>query len=270
MVQQDDFEFEPEFSDYADFDPLSEDDAAEEIRAVASEFAAQQAEAATPEATPEERIESLFTRMGMQSRTLLALLAFCETPQLSSAVADKVEELKRFRTSVYTATDYCAMLEEAGALQRTLEDGTLWGSIRQEPERIVQDGTEYLKPRPMPPLHWMSTEAGMARVVADNPFERVRLMLAEEGQERYLPVYKAILNLCGGEGVALSKLTDALNKHPLLQNPHLYVQFFIERLEQTGGLEWRNAWVTTADGSRILDEILADVEDATATAPKED
>lgn len=255
-----------EFDD--EFDPLEdveeEDDSEDADLPPASNAPVQQPAPAADERTPEERTQHLLEAMAPRRKVLLGILAFCEEPQLVDDVNAKVDELQAHNFSVYTAADLCSLLERAGALEHVTDEGDLLEDAEeQEPEVVEVDGVEYLEVKKSAPTRWATTAAGMAAVEADRPLDRLNDLFASD--EKYLTIYKRVLNLCNAEGGSTIKtLGDAVDKDPLVQKPRLYVAHFVDKLEKCDALEWVDRWVTTEVGKTGL-EILKDVEDAPTT-----
>ena len=86
---------------------------------------------------------------------------------------------------------------------------------------------------------------------AQNP-EDDRIRFLEEGQ-RYLPVYKVVLEACASEGGATKKDIDALvDHHPLCAEPRRYSGFFVKGLEGIDAIAFDTTWKTTEIGRELL------------------
>ena len=205
----------------------------------------------------EERTAALLKQMTGRRKVLLALLAFCKTPEPVAKTEAYVEDLQSTNHSVYSAASLCALLEDAGALVRETENGVVFNEDNEEPtpQTVVIDGVEYLEPRPAPELFWHTTKAGLNACAADDDSARLRTLLAKPAEQIYLPIYERVLTLCAQEGGAATRvLADAVDKDPLVQEPRLFVQRFVERLEQCDALVWSgSSWNITPTGEAALE-----------------
>ncbi|MDR1712737.1 MAG: hypothetical protein LBR39_01055 [Coriobacteriales bacterium] len=251
------------------FDPLqdtdSEEDEDEDVAVIG--LVSTQAEADALRYRPEkvddrpaaERIASLMEAMAPRRKVLLGILDFCLEPQTVPDVGAKVDELQENNYSVYTAANFCALLEKAGAIQRVTEEGEDFANIKVEPKVVEVDGVEYLEPGQPPEAFWLTTEAGREALEADKPLERLQQLLATD--TLYLPIYKKILLLCAQEGgQSVKQLGDVIDGLELVQKPRMYAQRFLDRLEKCDAVIWRKKWQTTEVGQQGL-EMLDDVED---------
>ncbi len=262
-----DFSFE---SDLDEFDPLQddaedteEDDDFGESLPASANTAAQTEESPAVEQAPEkpaeERTAELLKSMNSQRKTLMGILSFCLERQTVADVNEKIEELKKYNYSVYSAANLCSLLERAGAIERITAEGQDAEDIETEPRIVVVDGVEYLEAADAPETYWETTDAGKAALDADKPLERLHELLDTDGA--YGVIYKRVLTMCAQEGGATTKsLGDAIDKDPMVQKPRYYATRFVDRLEKCDALEWRGAWYTTEIGNTAL-ELLADVED---------
>ena len=249
-----------------EFDPLedsllnSEDEDEEEVVAVIgnpSLLPVERPVGVEPKADPRtdaEKIVDLFNAMAPRRKVLLGILEFCVEKQTVSAVEAKVDKMQENNFSVYTAANYSSLLEQAGALHRVTEDGVDYTDVKVEPIVVEENGVEYIKPGKPPESFWMTTEEGCKYLEADNPAERLRELLANEPQ--YCPIYKRVLLLCSAEkGKTTKELGDAVDDDPIVQEPRMYVQRFIDRLEKCDALIWEKTWKTTDVGLLGIKEL---------------
>ncbi len=97
----------------------------------------------------------------------------------------------------------------------------------------------------------MRTQAGSDALTADDPAARLASVIAEE--ERYIPIYQKIIELCSAEqGASITQLGDAVDNSPLLKNPRYYVQRFVNKLEECDALAWNDAWFATKTGMDFI------------------
>ena len=214
--------------------------------------------APTPEHDPRpaaERIAELFDEMPARRKTLLAILAYCMQQQPVGDVTAYIGELKQRDHSVYSANDFCKLLQRAGALERVDADGELYQEVDLQPKTVVVDGVEYLEPDTPPPAFWHTTAAGAQCVAQDDPAARIRQTLDEELQ--YLPIYQQILEMCSQEGGASAReMAKQIDQDPLLKNPRYYSSRFVERLNIAGALQWEGkTWHVTDAGLETLAQL---------------
>ena len=213
---------------------------------------------AVPEPAPveeepaSERIAKLFERLNSRRRVLASIMRFCESPRSAAEVDENVVELQEHDYSVYTGANYAALLEEAGALMKTDENGV---SFKESPERppqvVVIDGVEFLKPGPWREAFWLSTDAAREYLAADDPLSRFKDLLARDA--KYLDIYLRILDAADSDGgVTTPQLNDLVDDDPLVQNPRYYTAHFTDLLERCEAMRWEGAWVITDIGRMLL------------------
>ncbi len=210
----------------------------------------------------QERIALLFDHMRPFRKTLKNILAATVSPIPNAELVDKIASWQMDNRSVYSSSNLCMMLVRAGALRRLTSDGQDYESVEKnaEPERVVIDGVEYLKPATMPVLYWAASPEGVAVVNADAPSDRLRRLFEDESV--YRKIYRIVLEEAMKEYGATQKVLGKLiNGDPLVQKPRMYAMRFVDRLDEAGAVEWRNgAWHATATGLGGL-SILVELSD---------
>ena len=204
-----------------------------------------------------ERIIELFEGMQARRKTLMAIITHCEEAKPVFDVVDYIGVLKEHDHSVYSANDFCSLLERAGAIERVGEDGSLYEDVELEPKVVVEDGVEYLEPNTPPPAFWRATSDGLAFAKADSPTAHIQKIFEEESL--YLPIYKQILTLCAREdGASAREMAKLIDNDPLLKSPRYYSSRFVEKLNLAGALEWGDkVWNITEAGLEALDTLSA-------------
>ena len=207
-----------------------------------------------------ERIESLFKEMSQRRRILLGLLDFVRIQRSAESLSDEVERLQRYDGSVYNSANYAGMLEAAGAIKKLNDDGTDFDvNVEQEPDIVVIDGIEYLKPTDGKRVCWIITPEGLDFLNSDRPIDRLNALLDRE--EHYAPIYKRVLAMCADEnGCTIAEIGARVDKDPMVQDPRYYGSNFINKLEKCDAVIWENAWKTTSVGREGLAR-LANVAD---------
>ena len=207
-----------------------------------------------------ERIATLFEQMHAHHKILLGIIAACTDEPLPREMARTiVEELKVGNASVYSAENYCTLLERAGAIELVNAAGQTPDESVDTPETVTVDGVTYLRPKASAALSWRATDAGVQALEEHQPSSRLQQLLSDKAL--YLPVFKRVLALCNRPGgVTTSTINQALDNDPLLQSPRFHASYFTEHLESCEAICWKNAWYTTDLGLEALDDLI-DVED---------
>lgn len=252
----------------ADFDPLQAfafDDETEDEEAP-SVLAEGPFNMPNPEATPqfqrdlvafdngetaEERIDALFAQMPTFHKMLFAILGACDTPVATDELEAAITEMKRHHHSVYEPLTLCNLLERAGAIAQTDEEGTLLTEVEQEPLRVEVDGVEFWRVAPAPEVYWGLTDAGAAKLDTYRPLEMIARLY--EAEPQYGDIFTTCLELCARDGGAsLREIGDVVDDEPVLQNPKRYAMYFIDKLEHAGAVEWTGQWSATEHGRTYL------------------
>lgn len=198
-----------------------------------------------------ERIEALFAQMPTLQRMLFAILDACDEPIASEELEARIEEMKRHHHSVYEPLTFCSLLERAGAVVQTDEEGTLLTEVEQEPLRVTIDDVEFWQPAPPPQVYWHLTEPGRAQRDTYQPMELIAACYAAEPQ--YADIFTTVLELVAHEGGAsLRAIGDVVDDEPVLQSPKRYAMYFIDKLEHAGAVEWKGQWTITDAGRDYL------------------
>lgn len=210
-----------------------------------------------------DRTRELFGQMRPHRATLLGILEMAGCPVSTAEVRARMEGSGRAKFSVYTPSNFCTMLEVAGALDRVTAEGAPYDETKPEPAVVEIDGVAYYEPTEPPCVYWKTTEAGATLLAEDDPAERIARLF--EREEAYLPVYKRVLSLAlPAEGTSMGLMSVAVDTDPFVaENRRFYVQHFVESLERAGAFAWENgAWHTTEAGRGALEGPLADVVDS--------
>lgn len=256
------FDFETYDQDFG-YDPLAdvpgddEDDAAGEFTGTPigrlSDPHPVPVPAREAEAPASERIADLFERFNPRRRVLAGLMRFVDVPRTAAEVDEKVVELQRHDFSVYDGANYAALLEEAGAIVKTDENGVSFKESPERPPQVVEiDGVEFLKPGPWREVYWLATDDARAYLAQDDPMARFKELLDRD--VKYLDIYLRILDAADAEGGATTASLNALvDNDPLVQSPRFYTAHFTELLERCEAIRWEGTWVVTDVGRALLD-----------------
>lgn len=215
-----------------------------------------------------ERIEATFRGMPGNEKLLLHVIEYCREERDSADVHDEVSRFVGTGVCTYAPEVVCANLVRAGALAMVAEGATeeaVEEAAEDAEDAIAEAGaaaaadadepaesSEVVEAVGVPPaFSYRATADGLAVVDAQDP-EGDRLRFLEEG-ERYLPVYRLVLEACGREGGATKKDIDALvDHHELCREPRRYSGFFVKGLEGIDAIAFDGAWKTTEVGRELL------------------
>lgn len=237
---------------------------------------------------PEQRIAKLIEGMPGQMFRLLGAVEVCKEPKTIDEASAALEETFPQGVSVFDAPQIIRLLTEAGALDKIEPEGEDAGeegqgavagaSVAAEaaedaPEAAAGVGAEaaaagvgaaaaedvpeasgeaeYLEYAPAPQATYVATEAGLAAVAARTGTAPVVELVTS--QPKYLDIYKRILTMCSAEGGAnLKDLNAEIDPDPVLTEPRLFCTYFLNKLENAGGLVFRGAWKITSAGKDVL------------------
>ena len=238
-----------------------------------------------------ERIEKLIVGIPGQKFRILSAIKVCDSPKTLEAAAEELEDEYPQGSSVYDAVRIIELLHGAGALACVDEEGNeidpnaaseeddpSGGDIEagavaaergaaEDAEEARVDSisldeldVEYDEVEKEAPVLYVATEAGTTAV--DKMWSAAAAFKVVHEETQYLPIWKKILELCGAEGGATKKeIADAVDAHPLLQEPRRWCQYFLEKLKNVNALEFTTGWVITDIGKQLLaDEVFANVE----------
>ncbi len=246
------------------------------------------------ELPPAERIDKLVAGIPGQKFRILSAIKICDEPKTLEVAADELEEAYPQGTSVYDAIRIIELLHDAGALVCVDEEGNeidldavaeeadeapaadagaAVAAVADAAEEAAEEArvdaisldeldVEYDEVEKEAPVFYLATEAGKDAV--ERMWSASAAFDVVNNEPQYLSVWKKVLQMCSEEGGATKKaVADALDAHPILQEPRRWCQYFLEKLKNVNALEFDTAWVITDIGKQLLaDEIFADVEAA--------
>lgn len=259
-----------------DYDPLADDDTPQDeqeedpgdftgkpietLAPKADEKPAPKKKQAKSEKPAAERIDDLFEKLDARRRVLTGILEFVKTPKSAADLNAEVARLQKHDFSVYTAANYAELLEEAGAIVKTDEQGTPFADApEQVPDIVSIEGVDFLKPAPWREVYWLATDEARARLAKNDPHARFRELI--ERDAAYKTIYVRILQAADcQEGATTPQLNELVDWDPLLKSPRLYTAHFTELLERCEALRWEGVWRTTEIGRTLLEGAAADTE----------
>ncbi|MBM4467201.1 MAG: response regulator transcription factor [Chloroflexi bacterium] len=154
---------------------------------------------------------------------LYKILQFCETPRSATEVEEKVRSFPEMQTAIYPPIILLGWLEKIGGIERMV--------VEEEEER------------------WQTTEAGKRVAAREALAKRLLELLAQEPV--YQDIYMQVLRFCQTPR-ARAEIEELLEGNPVMEKPKVYPTFFIQGLEEAGGLEWVGKWQTTEAGKGVL------------------
>lgn len=151
------------------------------------------------------------------------ILKFCETPRPISEVEGEVLSFPQMKTAIHSPNILLGWLEEAGGIERV---------VVEEEER------------------WQTTQAG--KKVAEMEAPEKRLLELMDKEPAYSQFYMQVLKFCQTPRTR-AEIEGLLEGNPVMEEPKVYPKFFIQGLEEAGGLEWVDKkWRTTEAAKGVL------------------
>lgn len=208
----------------------------------------------------EERIATLFERMVPHTRVLMAIMALAQEPVAPQEVTDQITQLQQHHHSVYAPSTFCDLLDRAGAICQTNEEGVPLKDIEREPDVVTVDGEDYWMVAPPPEVFWTLTDEGRAYYDAYRPLEQIRALFADE--PHYGHLYRHVLEQTALEGGAtVGQLDPYILADEAAKSPKRYATYFMDKLERAGAVDWQGSWVITAAGRDYLAEAVEGSEE---------
>jgi hypothetical protein len=151
------------------------------------------------------------------------LLEFCITPHTTSEIKEWLMRFPEMQTAFHPPELLLKWMIQSGGIAPACENPSL--------------------------EHWRTTEAGREALASNSPFDRLRRLLIEE--PAYKEIYRQILEFCVA-AKSISEIEGLLRANPVLENPKVYPNYIVDRLETAGGLEWTGQWLATEAGKLFL------------------
>lgn len=222
--------------------------------------AAQPAAASAPAAQPDEAdvahlLETVY-RHPRHRELYYKTLAFCQEERTVDEAEDFLEEQPEFTSALQMSTVLVNVLIEEGGLAYSEYDAQ--GVLITE-DRLEELRTQGADEDSLYDLVWRrcvtATPAARAVIALLDPAQRVR-SYATSVPER-MRIYRTLLDFCLTPR-ALDDIRELLDGDPALAPSErtswqkLHASFFIDRMDEAGGLVWQGGWVTTAAGRAFL------------------
>lgn len=154
---------------------------------------------------------------------LYKILEYCESARFSSDVEQTMFSFPEMKGAIHSPLLLLSWLQEAGGIEQLLVENSK--------------------------AMWCTTPAGRNALKKESNDNRLGRLIVQEPiyQEIYLQILQACLS-----PKSRMEIETMLNGNPILKEAEVYPTFFIENLEETGGLEWDKEWKTTAAGEDLL------------------
>lgn len=195
-------------------------------------------------------IRALIDHNPARKGVLLAIIDTCRGGCASSDVTAKIDQVQADNRSVFAPMTLCRMLERAGALQFEAPEAA---TELEDPEANV----EYLEIHEMVDPVWTSTDAGLAILDEMTQGSEFRDIVLDR-DSRYLAVYDAVLDLMAEGPQRREAIEQLVDTFDIVKSPRRFGGHFIDMLERTDAIAWRNgAWTLTDLGDSMRAEVKA-------------
>lgn len=197
-----------------------------------------------------EAVLSMLDHNPARRPVLVSILGWCEGGCLNSELTEKVDALQADNRSVYGTTTLCRMLERAGALELEMPKTS-------EEREDVEAGVEYLEIKERVDPTWRTTEAGCAVFAQMTDGSSFRAMVFDR-DVKYLEVYRAVMNFVAESPRSKDDIEQLVDAFEVVQSPRRFGGHFIDMLERTDALHWKDrSWQLTDLGRQLLPEVNA-------------
>ncbi len=175
----------------------------------------------------EEAEKKIFERISAEPAYRLVFyktLKFCETPRSATEVEQEVRSFPEMKTAIHSPAILLGWLEEVGGIERMI--------VEKEEGR------------------WQTTEAGKKVADARAPAKKLVELLGKEPV--YTEIYQQVLHFCQTPRTK-AEIEQYLEGNPVLERPRVYATYFLQGLEDAGGVEWADGhWRTTEAGKGVV------------------
>lgn len=197
-----------------------------------------------------QAVLAMLDRNPARRPVLVSILGWCDGGCLNSELTEKVDALQENNRSVYGTTTLCRMLERAGALTLTMPETS-------EEHEDAEEGVEYLEIRERVDPVWTTTDAGMDVYGQMTDGSAFRDMVFNR-DSKYLEVYRAVMSAVNEAPMKKDAIEELVDTFDVVKSPRRFGGHFIDMLERTDALEWKNhAWQLTDLGRSMLPEVEA-------------
>ncbi len=184
----------------------------------------------------EKKILDLLTSERQYQLVFYKILKFCETPRRTSEVEEEIRSFPEMKTAIHSPHVLLEWLEKVGGVEHTTV------AVEEEAEGKAEKETGE---------KWQVTQAGKTVAEMEAPQKRLLELLAREPV--YSQIYVQVLDFCQSPRKR-TEIEELLKGNPIMEKPQVYPTFFLNGLEEAGGLEWVDSrWRTTEAGKGVLE-----------------
>lgn len=188
------------------------------------------------------RILELLNDMGAQKSQMLAIIDFCREERTSAEIDEMLVPYQEYRKSVYTPINMRSLLENAGALSYQSHD--------EAPEEMTDEDGNLIVPEDCGEGTWLATDTALQIYEEQDPFADLVHTIDDDGA--YLDVYLHILNFVAEKDRSISEIEHSVAESGLIDGDKRQAGYFVGKLEDIGGLEWRGIWTLGDLGRQYL------------------
>ena len=161
-----------------------------------------------------------------------------------------MDALQADNRSVYGTTTLCRMLERAGALELEMPETS-------EEREDAGEGVEFLEIKERVDPVWRTTDAGREVFGQMTDGSAFRTMVFDR-DAKYLEVYRAVMGFVNERPRSKDDIEQLVDAFEVVQSPRRFGGHFIDMLEKTDALCWKDrSWQLTDLGRRMLPEVEA-------------
>lgn len=223
-------------------------------------------EVAAEAAAAQARIQEMFALVPGNQKVFMDTMEACREPQTPETLNELMGAILATNRSVFAAPELRAIMERHGVLRyepspEELEARRLAeeAEARGEEEPVEVDDEGFLVIRIPEPGRWVLSKAATVYLDGDPLGAYTEELFAED--ERYLPVYRKLLNLVAGGPCDRETINAAIDPMPELQIPRVYAGYFTGEMEKAGAMAWSDGWEITERGRALLEKLNAEMGD---------
>lgn len=196
----------------------------------------------------QKAVHSLVDHNPGRRKVLLAIVDMCRDGLPASQVAERVDALQKDNRSVFAPMTLCRMLERAGALALEMPEPA-------EEIEDVENNVTYLEIKEAIDPVWYSTAEGLEAYDELTQGAAFRDIVLDR-DSAYIDVYRAVMKEVSDGGRSKLQIENLVDSFPIVQSPRRFGGHFIDMLERTDAIEWKDrAWHITDLGRSMLAEM---------------
>lgn len=182
---------------------------------------------------------------------LLNIIGLCRNGCSASALASAIEAQQLHNRSVFAPMTLCRMLERAGALELEMP------KVAKACESPGGD-VEYLEIGERIDPVWRATDEALA-VHGELTDGTAFCDLVLDRDVRYVDVYRAVMEAVDERPLGKGEIEEVVDAFEIVLSPRRFGGHFIDILERTDALQWKDhAWQLTDLGRKMLASMAAE------------